>query len=518
MNHHDIGRTMLRTLTIPAPVDAVLSGTYTASGRVLLTYLKAEDEGIKDFYRVATVDDDGTDFHEVFAGVIPQLPGANGVRFMCFADNKRILLGDYVLECTPDMDTCTSAQLLPIQYPPMAGADDPNAMHWSEIVISPDSQYMAWTVLSGMRGSVNLIARLVRTENGYTLEEMRKISSMQMLVPDAQRPGFMQMGVIRGGEIKQFVRGGAALSLVGMGSETRIADSVLQALDTDEVLQITHTPCYDETTIFSPDERLGIVMSTRFSPSTNCAILALLPRPYMKLSLGGLTLPIYMYSVATVRRSGSGNIGPALIDINSSLHEDGYLGVDLSDPENEWVYHSPMSWHPSSKRAMWNERRRGGSEGRVRIVELLDYEPATAVEAVPVPSDIPYATPVMTIEPEALGNEDTFKIAGQVGGYFEASKDGDGKLFRYVDYTDDGVSFLRGEERFWQMEGGYVYEGRLHLAGPKAGEMDLRIVFAQPSLWEAATIDMGADLDGQPKSRGFARYDGKTLKVEDMSR
>jgi hypothetical protein len=51
-------------------------------------------------------------------------------------------------------------------------------------------------------------------------------------------------------------------------------------LKTGEVTQITKTPGYDETTIFSPNEQLGVVMSTRGSPHTNPAIFGLLPRPY----------------------------------------------------------------------------------------------------------------------------------------------------------------------------------------------------------------------------------------------
>ncbi|WP_455616957.1 hypothetical protein [Eisenbergiella sp.] len=39
---------------------------------------------------------------------------------------------------------------------------------------------------------------------------------------------------------------------------------------------MTKTPGYDEATIFSPDNRLGIVMSTRFSPKTNSSYLGLI--------------------------------------------------------------------------------------------------------------------------------------------------------------------------------------------------------------------------------------------------
>ena len=90
-------------------------------------------------------------------------------------------------------------------------------------------------------------------------------------------------------------------------------------------------------------------MTTRFSPKTNCAVLAWLPRPFMGISLRGTTLPVYMLSVAAGRSTPGVNIGPALIDIKRSMNEELYMGADLSDPEGKWVYHSPMSWHPGSK-------------------------------------------------------------------------------------------------------------------------------------------------------------------------
>jgi hypothetical protein len=41
---------------------------------------------------------------------------------------------------------------------------------------------------------------------------------------------------------------------------------------------------------------------------------------------------LYMYAVAGVRQFRAGNIGPVLIDIERSRHEEGYQGVLLHDP------------------------------------------------------------------------------------------------------------------------------------------------------------------------------------------
>ena len=43
-----------------------------------------------------------------------------------------------------------------------------------------------------------------------------------------------------------------------------------KALDSEELTPITRGPSYDETTIFSPDESLGMLMTARASRGTVC--------------------------------------------------------------------------------------------------------------------------------------------------------------------------------------------------------------------------------------------------------
>ena len=111
-------------------------------------YVSDPDE--KDYYRVFTLNDDGTDICEIYAGIIPQKPTANGIRWMCFADNRRILLGDYVIECEPDLDHCEKAELIELIYPEEIKKQEGVFAHWSEIIISPDCAHMCWTLLRMM--------------------------------------------------------------------------------------------------------------------------------------------------------------------------------------------------------------------------------------------------------------------------------------------------------------------------------------------------------------------------------
>ena len=70
-----------------------------------------------------------------------------------------------------------------------------------------------------------------------------------------------------------------------------------------------------------------------------------------------------------------------------------YLGVNLSDPNDEFIFCSPISWHPSCKKVMWNECERWdkGPRHRISVAELLDYVPGETPEIMPVPQEIPYA-------------------------------------------------------------------------------------------------------------------------------
>lgn len=165
---------------------------------------------------------------------------------------------------------------------------------------------------------------------------------MNAFQPDPDHEGLYLYTPEIGGEVKQFVHGGRAISLVG-AAPCGMADSIVQDIATGEVTLITCNPGYDETTIFSPDEKLGIVMTTRFSASTDMAVLGLVPRPYGEV-LHNILGQVYMYGVTGVRSSREGNIGPALINIEKSQTEEGYMGLNLSDPDGVWMYNSPMSW------------------------------------------------------------------------------------------------------------------------------------------------------------------------------
>jgi hypothetical protein len=513
-----IGR--VEVSTIPMPNGAmVYNSTYTYSGKVLVTYKTEKDMHDPDFYYIIVMDDDGSNIREVFTGIIPTVPKSNGIRYMPYQDNKRILLGDYVLECTPDIDTCSSAELIPIVYPPSI-VEDPNTSHvWSEAIIAPDNVHMSWTILSGSGGAA-LIGELTRTSDVYVIKNAQIISTVSAFEEDLQNPGFLIPNPARGGEVKQFVRGGKAISVVGiMGNGT--TDSIVQDLTTYERTQITYTPGYDETTIFSPDERLGVVMSSRFSEHTDPAIFGLIPRPYGSLATAGLMWSLYTYAISGVRMFRAGNIGPALIEIDRSMNEPGYKGIQLTTDAN-WVFCSPMSWHPDGKRVMWMEMPKGSeiTQRRVQIGTLLDYEPLAPVPFVTTTDDIPYG--VKDLGLIYKGNPDIEgKIAGKNSGYIDYSRSSSGYSGKsethYVNFSDDGKNFYNGYEKTnFNLNAENRYEANLQLTGDIEGEMNFRSAFSAVFGTVPLKLLFEPDADGKPKSFGYASYNGITLNIEDL--
>ncbi|MBR5110555.1 MAG: hypothetical protein IK099_10190 [Clostridia bacterium] len=503
----EFGRIQIKDIPMPegiVPQNAI----YLTSGRLAINYSFPGEE--KDRVHIATLNDDGTGFREIFNGLAPMNPKANGFRFMPFPDNKRALIGDYVLETEPDLDTVnpTQSRMVPIRYPDEITSLPNLWMVWSEIIVHPDNEHMGFNALGA--GAGVYVAKLRRTETEYVLDDVQTISITEER-PDPDHPGCILSEPVRGGEIKQFVNGGRAVSMAGHGRGA--GGSIYQALDSREVREITQTPGYDETTIFSPDNRLGITMSTRFSPKTNSAFLGLIPRRGNLGTKALLTNLIYMYGVAGVRQGLEGNIGPALIDIERSQKEPNYLGVNLSDPAGEWAYYSPMSWHPSGRKVMWNEgqKRNIGHGRRVMVAELLDHTPAAPIPACPLP-EIPYAKPGVDPAGNMMKIAKNERIAGRFSGAVTTTVGADGKRKTvYAYFSDDGKSFLDGWETAispgMMTPGDSVYEAKMTLTGKHTGVMNCRVVFRMSADGSVRITE---------ESDGFVRYDKETIQISDI--
>lgn len=521
MENKEFGRIEVTDIPLPEGIDSNVNGTYTFSGRVLAAVRKPEKG--KDWYRVFTMEDDGTKVCGLFDGVIPQKKGANGIRWMCFADNKRILLGDYVLECVPDLDHCVSSKLVDVVLPEEVAAIPGVFMRWSEPIIAPDNEHICFSTLTGT-GAYNVLGKLVRRESAYVVEDACIISTVNDIEPDPENEGFYRRKIQRGGEVKQFVRGGRGITLAGGGRS--ISESTLQMLDSEAFCQITDTIGYEETAILSPDEKYAVCMSPRFSPETDCGVLGVVPLYNDILTRSKYLNVLYQYAIAGVRFMRPGNIGPALIDVERSMKEGrAYEGVNLSDPEGKWVYCSPMSWHPDSTRAMWNESTRlcqGNVKSRLRRCRLLDKAPSAPVPALRTPDreEIPYALP-LSCALEQKTEKLPLKIKGAGGGVVTNSRIAvETYETLYEKFSEDGRTFYDGWIRVKApanmfMPGETVIESDIRVTGEHTGRMELRIALQADERFQIHP-DRSLDESGKPKCFGFAEFDGIRRNVSDM--
>ena len=75
------------------------------TGHIILTY---KNEGIEKecITYIGVMDEGGSYLKELWAGKWEKYYRSNGIRLMPFDDNKKILTGDYILECQPNIDDC----------------------------------------------------------------------------------------------------------------------------------------------------------------------------------------------------------------------------------------------------------------------------------------------------------------------------------------------------------------------------------------------------------------------------
>lgn len=488
---------------------------------MLVSYADAPGADRRDI-KLATMNDDGTGMRTFFSGRVPDRPKDNGIRYMVFADNKRIFMGDFVLECSQPLESCDDAKLVPVVYPEEVADGDHISHRWSEMIVAPDNRHVSWTTLLANYSAIVFTGELVRERMAYRIVNAKIVSTVDQFRPDPAHPDGVIPQPIRGGEVKQFVHGGTGISVAG-GARRDIADSTVLHLQSGEIEAITDTPGYTETTIFSPDEQLGVVMTARFSPRTDLAVLGLIPRPYPGALNMGLNSLAYNYSVSGVRQQRRGNVGPALIDISRSKNEEGYLGTNLHT-EADWVFGSPISWHPSSARAMWMEGKRGQrgtQERRMQMVRLLDYKPGVAVPRARTPDNMKYAlTDLSVVKDYARQSKDIdVKVYGRHSGYIAYSRTPAGRIEKtYVDFSEDGQSVYSGREAMdYNPRANSTYVADVTLTGPKSGRMSLRITFGPATdFYNPTRILFDPDASGQPLSSGFAEYDGQRLNVSDL--
>jgi hypothetical protein len=493
---------------IPLPEDIIIDdGHYMFDGNIFICYKRSTT----NFTYFGVISDDGKNFKELYGEEFIVSPLANGIRLIPFRDGKRIYLGDFVFECndtTKNISSCEKGVLIPVNYPEEVVNNNYTYKTWSEMVVAPDNIHVAWTSLNMACGAVDFLGKFKRTENSYEIEESKIISTINFVEPDPTDESILITKIPRGGEIKQFIEGGNALTLVGTQPD-EFVKSVYQSLKTEEVYTYSHEPGYDETSILSPDEKLGITMSTRFSPKTNMAIFGLMPRPHCSLVLSKIVESVYTYAVTNVRKTRKGNVGPVLFVKEKSINDPNYHGIDLHDTEEKFVFCSPISWHPSNLKAIWPEVEKGTSNRRLRKLEISNYTPSAYPKIENTTDNVPYALDMSEMDNIHFDKKTNGTIKGKKSGEIIYYNSGFTQIHQtvkitYVNYSDDGKKFYNGEEEFiGDRTSKNVYKSNVILSGSESGQNNFTITFNTKS-----------DLIKE-ETEGYASYGGKTIKAED---
>ena len=493
---------------IPLPEDIIIDdGHYMFDGNIFICYKRSTT----NFTYFGVISDDGKNFKELYGEEFIVSPLANGIRLIPFRDGKRIYLGDFVFECndtTKTISSCEKGVLIKVNYPKEVVNNNYTYKTWSEMVVAPDNIHVAWTSLNMACGAVDFLGKFKRTENSYEIEESKIISTINFVEPDPTDESILITKVPRGGEIKQFIEGGNALTLVGTQPD-EFVKSVYQSLKTEEVYTYSHEPGYDETSILSPDEKLGITMSTRFSPKTNMAIFGLMPRPHCSLVLAKIVESVYTYAVTNVRKTRKGNVGPVLFDKEKSINDPNYHGIDLHDTEEKFVFCSPISWHPSNLKAIWPEVEKGTSNRRLRKLEISNYTPSAYPKIENTTDNVPYALEMSEMDNIHFDQKTNGTIKGKKSGeiiYYNSGFTQTHQTVKitYVNYSDDGKKFYNGEEEFiGDRTSKNIYKSNVILSGSESGQNNFTITFNTKS-----------DLIKE-ETEGYATYGGKTIKAED---
>ena len=493
---------------IPLPEDIIIDdGHYMFDGNIFICYKRSTT----NFTYFGVISDDGKNFKELYGEEFIVSPLANGIRLIPFRDGKRIYLGDFVFECndtTKTISSCEKGVLIPVNYPKEVVNNNYTYKTWSEMVVAPDNIHVAWTSLNMACGAVDFLGKFKRTENSYEIEESKIISTINFVEPDPTDESILITKIPRGGEIKQFIEGGNALTLVGTQPD-EFVKSVYQSLKTEEVYTYSHEPGYDETSILSPDEKLGITMSTRFSPKTNMAIFGLMPRPHCSLVLAKIVESVYTYAVTNVRKTRKGNVGPVLFDKEKSINDPNYHGIDLHDTEEKFVFCSPISWHPSNLKAIWPEVEKGTSNRRLRKLEISNYTPSAYPKIENTTDNVPYALEMSEMDNIHFDQKTNGTIKGKKSGeiiYYNSGFTQTHQTVKitYVNYSDDGKKFYNGEEEFiGDRTSKNIYKSNVILSGSESGQNNFTITFNTKS-----------DLIKE-ETEGYATYGGKTIKAED---
>src|SRR3546814_2734030 len=98
------------------------------------------------------------------------------------------------------------------------------------MVVAPDDRHIAWTTLLANYSAMVFTGELQKEGAAYKIVNAQIVSTLDPFDPDPAHPDGVLPKPVRGGEVKQFVHGGTALSVVGAVHRSEAQTSELQKL------------------------------------------------------------------------------------------------------------------------------------------------------------------------------------------------------------------------------------------------------------------------------------------------
>lgn len=457
-------------------------------------YLNVSIDGVEGRH-IATIARDGSDYQCLTCDDLAS-PSLNLRHPVMASDGRRFAVRSgngvqrfSIVECTPSVLQCDTAELIPVEVP--LGAVP--LLRVARLYIAPGSENVVFTYVRADGVLLPVFGALVREPDRYTVTDARALAGFR---PTFSGPASaLELAEGNWGEAKGFTDGGASI-LYYTTVDSLNYDSVKLDLATGEITRLTSDPEYDEDVDVSPDGKR--VATASFRNYERMSVFSLVPRrAIVDAALRG---PIALLRNQAGRRFFDTwvlPVGAAALDTKIARQiKDKKEPNDLdlnSRGQGRWS-------HDGTEYVFFEEDAQAIGTAHLKLARFKGRRPSTPVPVVPSPEPT-WAPPVSAVlAPDELT---TGSLPGAVSGHADivfdlqlAPLSGVVDIqIAYVDYSDDGCSFLNGTETATINGLNFTWTADLDVAGCHEGFLSADIagtIFPQTT----ATGDAVAEYDG----------------------
>lgn len=523
----------LERIDLPSEIVDASQPAYTADGTHLL-FMANATTGDADMWIVG---EHGDHPRNLTGGVTgePPMPNPGELEqpalIVPFPDGKRVFFGPYgdphVLECLPSIVNCQSKQIFDVDLsgarpagpiPPGGAAGGPalNLGLGARPQLSPDGK---WVMFSDIRtDSIEdmILAKLTRGASGYSTSDGVVLNPPGPASPtDQDTKAWSDSTALF--ESKTFDDGGRTVTYVQVGGEAGGNPDVWKLdLKTGERTRLTANPDWQEDHGASPDGQWDVnTIDARGAHYLDYLSLM----PYRSFFDAWEIAPVAQVAVAGAQRRScapfASRLLPASGDMGGALMGQVLQPYDGGDVRPSGNYQGPGMWKPDGT-AVALSTQSFSTLGGAPYLEVAHFPARRPTKPLPISSSEPGDwAPAHTAYHGGLAANTDITLHGLASGtvtlhYKQNFLTAVDNTATYVNYSDDGKSFLNGTDSV-QRSGTSSGGGSTRVAS------DLRLSGAHNgSLVRDITYVVG----GSPEIRGtsIVVYDGVTHEgIENQS-